>query len=482
MKFPKALLGSLLAFILLPLQAADHNEAPQVRIDPAADLNDLYAFMNPNDPSELILAATVVPDAGPGTQFSDAIEYRFNISNNASPAEQFSIVCTFAIAGQFSCALTGLDPLTGNVGEIVDGPDFRIFTGLRDDPFFFDSGAFGQTVATLQPQFTNPGINGFANQDILSIVIGINPDTLTNDGTTPVLGVYATTNRLSGATLNGSTTGSFFNTAQSGHGFFFEVIDVAGQAQVFVAWFVFDNNGNPIWLVGQGTIDGLTATVPVQGFEGAMFPPSFNPDDVIATDAGTLAFNFAGCNNAVVNFQSANEAELGSTALDLSRLTSISGLPCAMLQNGQVDRVGRPAINTALIDLLQSTGLKDAYNEAVDPATWFALFQAEMAANLAALDTLDGTPGNALLDANTLATVLVNDILLIDTSIAACDAYLAVELGVTTQCGGRTLERDVIDDTLGAVVGPGVSDGVANDSQFLTVFPFLGLPNATVRQ
>lgn len=74
-----------------------------------------------------------------------------------------------------------------------------------------------------------------------------------------------------------------------------------------------------------------------------------------------------------------------------------------------------------------------------------------------------------------LASVLVDDRLIIDTSKAQCDAYLAVELGVP-QCGGRTLVRDVIDDSLGAIVGPGVSDNVANDSVFLGDFPFLGRP------
>jgi hypothetical protein len=75
-----------------------------------------------------------------------------------------------------------------------------------------------------------------------------------------------------------------------------------------------------------------------------------------------------------------------------------------------------------------------------------------------------------------LASVLVDDRLLVDVSKPDCDAYLAVELSVP-QCGGRTLSRDVIDDTFGAVVGPGVSDFVGNDSTFLADFPFLGQPN-----
>ena len=125
---------------------------------------------------------------------------------------------------------------------------------------------------------------------------------------------------------------------------------------------------------------------------------------------------------------------------------------------------------------LASTGKKDAYNTAVDPATWPGLFQTEMQNNLTALDTLDGIIGNTLLPPATAAAVLVDDWLRIDVSKPQCGAYLAVELNNATQCGGRTLEADVIDVTLGAVVGPGVSDNVANDSVFLTSFPFLGVP------
>ena len=473
MKFNKLLLTGLLGFTITAGFAADHNEAPQVRIDPAADINDLFAFMNPNDPNELILAATYVPFAGSGSKFSDAIEYSFNISNDANNYKM--LTCTFDVSDSVSCAYDGGTPVTGNVGEIIQGDSMRIYTGLRDDPFFFDFVAFGQTVATLQPQFTNPGNNTFLGLDTLAIVIGIDKSVVTNENANPTLSIYATTNRLSGESLNGSITGSFYNVNQSGHGF---MIEILSNNRVFATWYVYDNQGNPLWLVGTGTYQGLTIDLPLQRLSGGMFPPNFDPNSVIRTDVGTLTFDFQGCNNAVVNFQSNNEAELNSTSLQVMRLTSIEGNPCGIVKNGQIDRVGRPAINTALINLLNDTGLKDQYNEAQDPNAWASLFQSEIAANLSALDTLDGITGNALLDADTLASVLVNDVLLIDTSIANCDAYLAVELGVADQCGGRTLERDVIDDTLGAVVGPGVSDGVANDSMFLQEFPFLGLPNA----
>ena len=139
--------------------------------------------------------------------------------------------------------------------------------------------------------------------------------------------------------------------------------------------------------------------------------------------------------------------------------------------------MGRAAINTALI----GSNRKDDYNVALDPATWADMFQTEMAAALDFVDGLDGVMGNALLgDSAVLAGVLVDDRLMINTDIPTCGQYLAVELGDTSACGGRTLDSDVMDVTLDALVafGAGVGDGVdANDQDFLTEFPFLAGPN-----
>lgn len=37
-----------LALLALPAQSADHRDAPGVNEDPRADINDFYAFINPN--------------------------------------------------------------------------------------------------------------------------------------------------------------------------------------------------------------------------------------------------------------------------------------------------------------------------------------------------------------------------------------------------------------------------------------------------
>ena len=151
----------------------------------------------------------------------------------------------------------------------------------------------------------------------------------------------------------------------------------------------------------------------------------------------------------------------------------VCGLP-----TGQIDRMGRPAINTALI----SSENKDAYNQS-SPAEG-AQFIDEMTAALAFVDGLDGNDTNGLLaDSRAdLAGLLAADVLLINTAIDNCSGgYLALELGLEGNCGGRTLEQDVIDTTLQALVDASgtvtVTDAVDNnDLPFNAAFPYLPAP------
>ena len=139
---------------------------------------------------------------------------------------------------------------------------------------------------------------------------------------------------------------------------------------------------------------------------------------------------------------------------------------------GTIDRMGRPGITTATIELRSD---RTIYNQNGDPATWAAEFQGMIRARLVTIDNLDGVDGNALLDVDTISGLLVDDRLQIDTSVPECDVYLALEIGLGG-CGGRTLERDVIDDTLRHLVAQDmpVSDNAINDSIILNVWPFLG--------
>ncbi len=122
----------------------------------------------------------------------------------------------------------------------------------------------------------------------------------------------------------------------------------------------------------------------------------------------------------------------------------------------QIDRMGRPAINTVLIP----ADRKDEFNRA-DPVNDAAAFGDDVRATIAALN------GGDTATAAALTAVLLPDILTID---------------VTDPSGflnGRGLADDVIDAELslltnGAVTGDGVD---ANDVRFRNRFPYLARKN-----
>jgi hypothetical protein len=164
----------------------------------------------------------------------------------------------------------------------------------------------------------------------------------------------------------------------------------------------------------------------------------------------------------------------------------------------QIDRFGRPAINTALnhaFDPVDATkgAAKDAYNQQSDPTTWTTNAK-EFAGNLAILDSLDTKCGNQLLAGpmpvagryDTLAGALANDRVYVNTAGTMCSTYLAVEANATgilmnTDCGGRKLDYDVIDTSYSALAAgafSGVGDGVAADADTKgTMFPYLAAPH-----
>jgi len=193
-------------------------------------------------------------------------------------------------------------------------------------------------------------------------------------------------------------------------------------------------------------------------------------------------------------------------ALGCASLVSMiaCGNPAVPKLGTQVDRMGRPAINTALTDPFaltpSSPGLtedqtKDAYNSAPTAAATVTTFAPGIAANLAILDALDGTCGNQFgfsLKSSyaPVAGVLADDQLYVNSGSSTCGQYLAVEAAATgiiaaaaADCGGRTPLEDVIDtsySTLAAGILSGVGDGISADgdgTSSLTAFPYLTAPN-----
>jgi hypothetical protein len=226
-----------------------------------------------------------------------------------------------------------------------------------------------------------------------------------------------------------------------------------------------------------------------------------------------LAVALAGCSAA------GND---GSVHHDAGNLDA-PGRPPPPTLGVQIDRLGRPAINTMLIGLLTTpaaaqTARKDAYNHAPDPAAWGTTLlepgvsvEQDLEVNLAVFDALDkglsitkAGCGNAMSYAGpanpasyqAAADLLADDQLYVDTSRTTCSVYLALEIEqvsagsfVHTTCGGRTLTHDAIDVTYSMLaasyygldpavdLGPRLHDGVAAHTDVKDTFPFLGPPH-----
>jgi hypothetical protein len=237
---------------------------------------------------------------------------------------------------------------------------------------------------------------------------------------------------------------------------------------------------------------------------------------------------------------------------DAAADANCSNCPAAPALGTQIDRMGRPAINTALnhgfdANMTTAQAAKTAYNIDGNSAGWQAAYVPAFMQSLAIVDAIDmGFCGNSRCevlenqlpyDASTnpggcpadctaagtidnpcgnqpaykapadptmsylrLAGLLANDEIYVDTNSikkGVCGVYLAIEFAAAIQgapgtnetCGGRTLEYDVIDSSLSVlsagVAGltptfqPKIGDDVPKHTDYLTDFPYLGVPHVT---
>lgn len=217
----------------------------------------------------------------------------------------------------------------------------------------------------------------------------------------------------------------------------------------------------------------IPAITAIAAISVALFASGCSDDEAPATAADTGAM----------------PSDTGTVDTDTgTMMTDGGGDTPAPLPTGQIDRMGRPAINTALV----SADLKDEYNKTSTYAAPFpTTFTKSFNDSLVFIDMLDGKADWTLAaGAHPLRDPLLADFLVVDTGKPCPDkgSYLDVELFVlglrptaNTTCGGRTLNDDVMDTTLTATVtalkGP-VKDNVdAATKPATATFPYLQAPN-----
>ena len=206
-------LAAALAFALLgalPAPAADHREAPAIDEDPSADINDVYVFMSPNDPSKVVFVMTVNPFTPPpqnlSFRFSPDVRYRFMVDTTGDPVADLSVDVTFGpllpapqqVHVRFPGGITVDGAVTlptvqpnANPAVVLDGPQgLKVFAGERDDPFFFDLVGFNRFLAG--GTFTKK--DSFAGFNVSAIVLEF-PLALLTTSSRPQLQIWGITER-----------------------------------------------------------------------------------------------------------------------------------------------------------------------------------------------------------------------------------------------------------------------------------------------
>ncbi len=217
-----------------PMKAADHAEATLVAADPGADLADVFAFLDPNDHTRVVLALDVEGFVVPSellnlSFFSPDVVYRFYIENTGDAAPDRTIDVTFSPQvsrgqpqtatiklpnGNKFTAPTTVQTLAAAANPFVVTTDpsstASFFAGLTDDPFFFDIVGFNRFVSSVLAGSPDPtqlqrGRDSFAGYNIHMIAISVPASMLRGkDPNNPIIGVSGATLRRNDDKEDGS--------------------------------------------------------------------------------------------------------------------------------------------------------------------------------------------------------------------------------------------------------------------------------------
>jgi uncharacterized protein DUF4331 len=228
------------------IDAADHGDAPFASNNQSTDIADVFAFLDPNDNSKLVLALTQRGFIASGENanfgiFDEFLQYRFLLETTGdAEADQFINITFSPVAGSggpqtatiqlpgdrsFSASTTQSSTAPTAPTQVVTtdpATGISFFAGLVDDPFFFDIPAFGRFVASVRAGAPDAGQlqrgrDSFAGYNVMGIALSIPLSFLQNPST---LGVSAAIRRNEKTSVkNGEfkTSGKFRQVERMGN-------------------------------------------------------------------------------------------------------------------------------------------------------------------------------------------------------------------------------------------------------------------------
>jgi hypothetical protein len=210
--------------------ASDHQDTPEVELNPRMDVNDVYAFPGASAGRIALVMTTsspITPAQGATASFDPNLLYQLKVDNTDDAVEDLVFQITFegmgasqrvTVRGPVRPAEMGVRNSLVDDGPAVSGAinstlgsatGTQVFAGLRDDPFFLDLEQFFRIIPDRKPvagelsrlpdapsasAFRNPGIDYLAGINTLAIVIELPASQLVGSGNGRI-GVWGTISR-----------------------------------------------------------------------------------------------------------------------------------------------------------------------------------------------------------------------------------------------------------------------------------------------
>jgi hypothetical protein len=221
--------------VAVRLMASDHQDTPLVELSPRLDVNDVYAFPAPGNPSNVVLilgtSSPITPAQTPSFTFGtkDQELYQIKIDNTGDAREDLVFQLTFTgKAGKQKVTLRGpVKPnevgtvntlvggkqIKGYTNTVIQSGDIKLFAGPRDDPFFLDLEQFFRILPDRKPETgplstitqgpltfraatgSNPAVDYLRGINDMAIVIELPVSMIANPATNGRFGVWGTTSR-----------------------------------------------------------------------------------------------------------------------------------------------------------------------------------------------------------------------------------------------------------------------------------------------
>lgn len=163
-------------FMVQRSTGSDHQDTPEVELNPRLDINDVYAFPGSSEDRIVLVMTTqspITPAQTGAARFDSNALYEINIDNSGDAVEDLVIQVQFddltdgsqrvgvfgpikpTVLGGTSRVATATPALTGNIGANLSvgtgAAQIQVFAGPRDDPFYIDLEQFFRIVPDRRP-------------------------------------------------------------------------------------------------------------------------------------------------------------------------------------------------------------------------------------------------------------------------------------------------------------------------------------------